>query len=147
MKFIIVSLSVVSAVDRSSELYYGSAIRAAWTRETWPCNILRKINEAAPADIYLYAQVLVLVPARNRVACRARSFCENAQELGEKGSLLSFAQRHADQVGYVLGAELCHEMGAMGFESARADSQPMPALLVGTAAGDQGQYLMLPWRQ
>ena len=71
---------------------------------------------------------------------------ENARELGEKGSLLSFAQRHADQIGYVLGAELRHEMGAMGFESARADSQPVSALLVGTAASDQGQYFMLSWR-
>jgi hypothetical protein len=43
------------------------------------------------------------------------------------------------KIGYVLGAELCHQMGAMGFKSTRADSQPMPALLVGAATGDQGR--------
>src|ERR687898_334606 len=56
-------------------------------------------------------------------------------------------QRGADKVRGIARAELSHRLGAMAFESSRADAHPQGALLVGAPFTDEVQNLALALRQ
>src|SRR5262249_40368353 len=63
---------------------------------------------------------------------------------GRSSSCPGRGHHDPDEVGGIFRAELLHDVGAMVFDSARADTQMPPGFLVGSAGCELLQHLALP---